>query len=61
MTTGALHSEGDCLISSADLNSEIEELRGGETDVGLQCLSLESVLGRQGFFGEKEILAVRIA
>jgi len=46
-------------LKGGDLSDEIEDLRATESDVKVERLRLEPMLGRNGFFGEKEIVAVR--
>jgi 16S rRNA (guanine527-N7)-methyltransferase len=46
-------------LKGGDLAGEVEALRAAAPDADLERLSLEALLGRNGFFGEKEILAVR--
>jgi 16S rRNA (guanine527-N7)-methyltransferase len=46
-------------LKGGDLAGEVEALRAAVPDADLERLSLEALLGRNGFFGEKEILAVR--
>lgn len=45
-------------LKGGDLRDEISELRSEDTEVEIERLSLASLLGRNGFFGEKEIVAV---
>jgi len=45
-------------LKGGDLNDEIAALRETDPAVDVERLSLGSVLGRNGFFGEKEIVAV---
>ena len=45
-------------LKGGDLNGEVEALRETDPAVDVERLSLGSVLGRNGFFGEKEIVAV---
>lgn len=61
---GSIHEEdewppGLLALKGGDLREEIEALRTADPDVDVDRLSLESLLGRNGFFGEKEIVAVR--
>jgi len=48
-------------LKGGDLSGEIEALRAEAPNAELRRHSLESLLGRNGFFGEKEIVAVRDA
>ncbi len=48
-------------LKGGDLRDEIEALREVDPQVEIERLSLASILGRNGVFGEKEIVAVRIA
>ena len=45
-------------LKGGDLSGELEELRDVDPDVEVERRPLESLLGRNGFFGEKEIVAV---
>lgn len=45
-------------LKGGDLSDELEALRAADPDVEIERLSLESLLGRNGFFGEKEIVGV---
>jgi len=46
-------------LKGGDLSGEIDDLRATGSDVEVERLRLESMLGRNGFFGEKEIVAIR--
>ena len=46
-------------LKGGDLADEVEALRAAAPDADLERLSLEALLGRNGFFGAKEIVAVR--
>lgn len=46
-------------LKGGDLQSEIEELRTDDPSANLERHPLQALLGRNGFFGEKGILAVR--
>lgn len=46
------------VLKGGDLSDEISELRSEDPEVELKRVSLEALLGRNGFFGEKEIMAV---
>jgi len=46
-------------LKGGDLRDEIAALRDVDPDARIKRHSLESMLGRNGFFGEKEIVAVR--
>jgi len=46
-------------LKGGDLRDEIAALRDADPDARIKRHSLESMLGRNGFFGEKEIVAVR--
>ncbi len=46
-------------LKGGDLSDEIETLRETDPAVDVERLSLASMLGRNGFFGEKEIVALR--
>jgi len=45
-------------LKGGDLSDELAALRDVDPDVEVERRSLESVLSRNGFFGEKEIVAV---
>jgi 16S rRNA (guanine527-N7)-methyltransferase len=45
-------------LKGGDLSDEVAALRDAAPDVEVEHRPLESVLGRNGFFGEKEIVAV---
>lgn len=45
-------------LKGGDLSDEIEALRDADPEVEIERRPLESLLGRNGFFGEKEIVAV---
>lgn len=47
-------------LKGGDLRTEIGSLETADPEVEVERRSLESLLGRNGFFGEKEILAVRV-
>lgn len=46
-------------LKGGDLSDEIADLRSGDPGADIERLSLEALLGRNGFFGEKKIVAVR--
>ena len=46
-------------LKGGDLSDEIADLRGAAPDVAIERRPLDELLGRNGFFGEKEIVAVR--
>ena len=46
-------------LKGGDLSDEIADLRGTAPDVAIERRPLDELLGRNGFFGEKEIVAVR--
>lgn len=46
-------------LKGGDLRSEIEALRADDPSANLERHPLQALLGRNGFFGEKGILAVR--
>ena len=46
-------------FKGGDLSNEIAALRSADPDVGVERYNLENLLGRNSFFGEKEIVAVR--
>ena len=48
-------------LKGGDLSGEIDGLRAADPDADVERLALEALLGRNGFFGEKEIVAVREA
>ncbi|MFB6248306.1 MAG: 16S rRNA (guanine(527)-N(7))-methyltransferase RsmG [Salinibacter sp.] len=48
-------------LKGGDLSDEIADLRREAPDAEVERLSLESLLGRNGFFGAKEIVTVRDA
>ena len=52
-------SPGLLALKGGDLSEEIADLRGVDSDVDIQRHPLSDLLGRNGFFGEKEIVAVR--
>lgn len=45
-------------LKGGDLSDEVAELRAADPEVGVERYPLADVLGRNGFFGEKEIVAV---
>ena len=51
--------QGFLTLKGGDLRDEIDELRAAAPDAELGRQSLQLLLGRNGFFGEKELLAVR--
>jgi 16S rRNA (guanine527-N7)-methyltransferase len=53
--------QGLLALKGGELSGEIEELRAADSTVEIERLSLESLLGQNGFFGEKEIVAIREA
>jgi len=53
--------QGLLSLKGGDLSGEIEDLRAVDSDVDVERFSLEALLGRNGFFGEKEIAAIREA
>ena len=46
-------------LKGGDLSDEVANLRSADPDVEIERHPLEALLGRNGFFGEKEIVAVR--
>jgi 16S rRNA (guanine527-N7)-methyltransferase len=46
-------------LKGGDLSDEIADLREFDSDVEVERRPLDALLGRNGFFGEKEIVAVR--
>ena len=48
-------------LKGGDLSDEIAGLRAADPDVTIERHPLEKILGRNGFFGEKEIVGVRSA
>lgn len=48
-------------LKGGDLSDEIADLRDDDPDVTTERHPLEKILGRNGFFGEKEIVGVRSA
>ena len=46
-------------LKGGDLSDEVAALRAADPDAGVERHSLHDLLGRNGFFGEKEIVAVR--
>jgi len=46
-------------LKGGDLSDEIADLRDDDPDVTIERHPLEKILGRNGFFGEKEIVGVR--
>jgi DNA polymerase III delta subunit len=46
-------------LKGGDLGEEIEALRDAESEVEIDQQPLQSLLGQNGFFGEKKIVAVR--
>jgi len=50
--------QGLLTLKGGDLSGEIEALRAADSAVEVERLSLEALLGRNGFFGEKEIVAI---
>jgi 16S rRNA (guanine527-N7)-methyltransferase len=46
-------------LKGGDLSNEIAALRSADPDVGVERYNLENLLGRNSFFGEKKIVAVR--
>ena len=46
-------------LKGGDLSDEIADLRGADPDVAIERRPLDKLLGRSGFFGEKEVVAVR--
>jgi 16S rRNA (guanine527-N7)-methyltransferase len=46
-------------LKGGDLSGEIADLRGFDSEVEIERRPLDALLGRNGFFGEKEIVAVR--
>lgn len=53
-------SPGLLALKGGDLSDEIDALRVETPDVTIEHHPLEPLLGRNGFFGEKEIVAVRV-
>jgi 16S rRNA (guanine527-N7)-methyltransferase len=45
-------------LKGGDLSDEIEALRDADPEVEVERRPLQSLLGRNGFFGEKEVVAV---
>jgi len=58
-TGGDAWPPGLLALKGGDLSGEIADLRGVDSDVEVQRHSLSDLLGRNGFFGAKEIVAVR--
>ncbi|PSR00909.1 MAG: 16S rRNA (guanine(527)-N(7))-methyltransferase RsmG [Bacteroidetes bacterium SW_8_64_56] len=46
-------------LKGGDLSDEIAALRSADPDAGIEQYNLENLLGRNSFFGEKKIVAVR--
>ena len=46
-------------LKGGDLSNEIAALRSADPDVGVERYNLENLLGRNSFFDEKKIVAVR--
>ena len=46
-------------LKGGDLSNEIAALRSADPDVGVERYNLKNLLGRNSFFGEKKIVAVR--
>ena len=51
--------QGLLTLKGGDLRDEVEALRDASPDVEIERRSLESLLGHNEFFGEKEIVAVQ--
>ena len=51
--------QGLLALKGGDLSNEIAALRSADPDVGVERYNLKNLLGRNRFFGEKEIVAVR--
>ena len=51
--------QGLLALKGGNLSDEIADLRAADPDVDLERRPLDELLGRNGFFGEKEIVAVR--
>ena len=51
--------QGLLALKGGDLSDEIAVLRSADPDAGVERYNLENLLGRNSFFGEKEIVAVR--
>jgi 16S rRNA (guanine527-N7)-methyltransferase len=51
--------QGLLTLKGGDLRDEIEALEAADPDARVERDSLQLLLGRNGFFGEKELLAVR--
>ena len=51
--------QGLLVLKGGDLSDEIAALRDADSGAELEQTSLEALLGRNGFFEEKEIVAVR--
>jgi 16S rRNA (guanine527-N7)-methyltransferase len=51
--------QGLLTLKGGDLREEIEALQASAPEAELGRQSLQLLLGRNGFFGEKELLAVR--
>ncbi|MFO8099324.1 MAG: RsmG family class I SAM-dependent methyltransferase [Salinibacter sp.] len=51
-------SPGLLALKGGDLSEEITDLRADDPDVEVERHPLDALLGRNGFFGEKEIVAV---
>lgn len=52
-------AQGLLTLKGGDLSGEIDELRARDPGANLERHPLQSLLGRNGFFGEKGIVAVR--
>ena len=46
-------------LKGGDLSGELDDLRAADPDASVERLSLKSLLGRNGIFGDKEIVAIR--
>lgn len=53
--------QGLLALKGGELRDEISALRDLDADIDVERISLKALLGRNGFFGEKEIVAVRDA
>jgi len=51
--------QGLLTLKGGDLRDEVEALHAADPEAQLERESLQLLLGRNGFFGEKELLAVR--
>jgi 16S rRNA (guanine527-N7)-methyltransferase len=51
--------QGLLALKGGNLSDEIAALRSADPDAGVERYNLENLLGRNSFFGEKKIVAVR--